>query len=134
MKSPWMRMTIGDLLVQQPVLINSLSYTLADGDTTWEINIEDDPTMMQAPHKVSVSLGLNVITDYLPEKNGKMYTLAKKFNSDAQPKEGGDNWLSDFGTTAMSDELKRQQANAEQDKIKLEKSTIDLLSNINFGK
>ena len=121
MKSPWMRMTIGDLLVQQPVLINSLSYTFADGDTTWEINIEDDPTMMQAPHKISVSLGLNVITDYLPEKKGKMYTLAKQFNKDATPIEGGDNWLSDFGTTAMSDELLRQATNKQQDpKTKIE--------------
>jgi hypothetical protein len=135
MKSPWMRMTIGDLLVQQPVLINSLSYTLVDGDTTWEINIEDDPTMMQAPHKISVTLGLNVITDYLPEKNGKMYTLAKKFNADATPKEGGDNWLSDFGTTAMSDELKAQLANAEQDRIKVEQSgVLDALKNFKFGK
>ena len=116
MKSPWMRMTIGDLLVQQPVLINSLAYTFTDGDTTWEINIEDDPTMMQAPHKITVSLGLNVITDYLPEKNGKMYTLAKQFNEQAIPKEGGDNWLSDFGTTAMSDELLRQAALDQQDK------------------
>jgi hypothetical protein len=119
MKSPWMRMTIGDLLVQQPVLINSLSYTLVDGDTTWEINIEDDPTMMQAPHKISVTLGLNVITDYLPEKNGKMYTLAKKFNADAMPLEGGNNWLSDFGSTAMNDELLRQIADKQQDNLKV---------------
>ena len=96
LKSPWLRMTIGDLLVQQPVLINSLSYTMIDADTTWEINIEDDPTMMQAPHKVTVSLGLYVLTDYLPQKNGKMYTLAKQFESNANPLPGPDNWLSDF--------------------------------------
>lgn len=96
LKSPWLRMTIGDLLVQQPVIINSLTYTFQDADTTWEINIENDPTMMQAPHKVSVSLGLNVLTDYLPQKNGKMYTLAKQFNEQAEPLPGPDNWLSDF--------------------------------------
>ena len=125
MKSPWMRMTIGDLLVQQPVLINSLSYTLADADTTWEINIEDDPTMMQAPHKISVSMGLNVITDYLPEKNGKMYTLAKQFATEtAQPKEGGDNWLSDFGTNASNIAIERRNANVEQDNIKLEQDNL----------
>ena len=125
MKSPWLRMTIGDLLVQQPVLINSLAYTFKDVDTTWEINIEDDPTMMQAPHKITVSLGLNVITDYLPEKNGKMYTLAKQFNKNAIPKEGGDNWLSDFGTTAMSDELLRQAVLDQQNKKrKLEQSGV----------
>jgi hypothetical protein len=69
---------------------------MADADTTWEINIEDDPTMMQAPHKVTVSLGLYVLTDYLPQKNGKMYTLAKQFESNANPLPGPDNWLSDF--------------------------------------
>ena len=45
-----------------------------------------------------------------------MYTLAKQFNEQAIPKEGGDNWLSDFGTTAMSDELLRQATNKQQDK------------------
>ena len=39
---PWMRITIGDLFVQQPAVINSLSYTLHESDTTWEINIEED--------------------------------------------------------------------------------------------
>jgi hypothetical protein len=98
-----------------------LSYTFVDGDTTWEINIEDDPTMMQAPHKITVSLGLNVITDYLPEKKGKMYTLAKQFNKQATPIEGGDNWLSDFGTTAMSDELLMQAGDKqEENKTKIE--------------
>jgi hypothetical protein len=119
LKAPWLRMTIGDLLVQQPVLINSLSYTFIDSDTTWEINLEDDPTMMQAPHKVSVSMGLNVLTDYLPQKNGKMYTLAKQFNSQAQPIAGGDNWLSDFDSdnTAINDRLVEWQAVQQQRKL-----------------
>ena len=74
-KAPWMRITIGDLFVQQPAIINSLSYTLHDSDTTWEINIEEDPWMNQLPHKVSVSIGFNLITDYLPQQNGRFYTL-----------------------------------------------------------
>jgi hypothetical protein len=118
MKSPWMRMTIGDLLVQQPVIINSLAYTFIDADTTWEINVEQDPTMMQAPHKISVSLGLNVLTDWLPEKKGKFYSLAKSFNADGKPQEGGDNWLSDFGNTDQNLKIKRAQAEAENPKSK----------------
>lgn len=98
LKGPWMRMTIGDLLVQQPVIIESLSYTLYDSDTTWEINIEDDPEMMQAPHRVSVSMQLKVITDYLPEKGGQFYTLAKQ-NDKYGSKPGNDNWLSDSEST-----------------------------------
>ena len=114
MKSPWLRMTIGDLLVQQPVLINSLSYTFIDSDTTWEINIEDDPTMMQAPHKISVSMALYVITDSLPQKNGRMYTLAKQFAESSIAIEGGDNWLSDINETAVNIELRRRQAASDQ--------------------
>lgn len=114
MKSPWLRMTIGDLLVQQPVLINSLAYTFIDADTTWEINIEDDPAMMQAPHKISVALGLHVITDSLPQKNGRMYTLAKQFAETSVAQEGGDNWLSDINETAQNVELRRKLAQSQQ--------------------
>jgi hypothetical protein len=101
LKGPWMRMTIGDLLVQQPVIIESLSYTLHDADTTWEINIEDDPEMMQAPHRVSVSMNLKVITDYLPEKGGQFYTLAKD-NDRYGSKPGNNNWLSDSESTKQA--------------------------------
>ena len=113
-----MRMTIGDLFRQTPVILTSLSYTLHDTDSTWEINIEQDPTMMQAPHKISVSLGLNVLTDWLPEKKGKFYSLAKSFNADGKPQEGGDNWLSDFGDTDQNEKIKRKQAERENPKSK----------------
>ena len=100
MRAPWMRMTIGDLFVQQPVILTSLGYTLHDSDTTWEINFEDDPTMMQTPHKIGVSMGITPIMDYLPQKGGKFYTLAKKFKADAIPEPGNDNWLSEFDNLA----------------------------------
>jgi hypothetical protein len=125
LKAPWLRMTIGDLLVQQPVLINSLSYTFIDSDTTWEINLEDDPTMMQAPHKISVSMGLNVLTDYLPQKNGKMYTLAKQFNDQAKTLAGGDNWLSDFdaANTLSNERFLNWQGALDQTKISKDLTT-----------
>jgi len=100
MRAPWMRMTIGDLFVQQPVILTSLGYTLHDSDTTWEINFEDDPTMMQTPHKIGVSMGITPIMDYLPQKGGKFYTLAKKFDKEAIPIPGNDNWLSEFDNQA----------------------------------
>jgi hypothetical protein len=99
LKAPWLRITIGDLLVSQPVIIDSLSYTFVDSDTTWEINIENDREMMQAPHKIDVSLGLTLITDYLPQKGGSMYTLAKRANLNGAPESGNHNWLSDSKTT-----------------------------------
>lgn len=96
MKAPWIRITIGDLFVHQPAIITSLSYTMIDSDTTWEINIEKDPEMMQVPHKISVSIGLTPIMDYLPQKNGRFYTLAdEKVLTTSDPKLGNRNWLSD---------------------------------------
>ena len=94
MIGPWMRITIGDLYVQTPVVMTSLAYTYAM-DASWEINIERDLQMMQVPKKISVSCGFNVISDYLPQKGGRFWTLAKKFEKDATPKAGNDNWLSD---------------------------------------
>jgi len=110
LQAPWMRITIGDLFVKTPVLLTSLSYTLQDADTTWEINIEDDPTMMQAPHKVSVSCQFTVIGDDLPQKNGRFYTLAKEWDASGSAKVGTNNWLSDSldNSTLVSDrELKK---------------------------
>ena len=90
--APWLRVTIGDLFVSTPAIINSLSYTFMDGDTTWEINLEDDPEMKQVPHKISVSIGLDIITNELPEKGGAFYSLGDKHTYDAnmQRKTGTD--------------------------------------------
>jgi hypothetical protein len=96
LKAPWMRITIGDLFRQQPAILTSLSYTLHDSDTTWEINIEHDPTMKQVPHKITVNCQFTLITDYLPQKGGRFYTLADKFDANGTAKRGNHNWLSDF--------------------------------------
>jgi hypothetical protein len=104
MQSPWMRLTVGDLLVQQPAVLTSLSYTYAV-DAPWEINIEDDPQMMQVPLKVGVSCQFNLVMDYLPQTNGRFFTLAKKYDKNGLPQKGSDNWLSDF--EGNSPEVKR---------------------------
>ena len=130
LKAPWLRITIGDLLVSQPVIIDSLSYTFVDSDSTWEINIEEDKEMMQAPHKIDVSLGLTLITDYLPQKGGAMYTLAKKANPNGIPETGNDNWLSDSKTTLDAEAYKRgiiQPGPVNQSKIDIQK-LLKLLS------
>lgn len=100
LKGPWMRFTMGDVFVQQPIILTSVQYTLQSTDTTWEINIEDDPTMMQAPKSISVTISANLITDTLPQKNGRMYSLAKQYENSikygVRAMEGSDNWLSGF--------------------------------------
>lgn len=116
LEGPWMRLTVGDLFFQTPVVMNSLSYTLTDDETTWEINIEDDPTMMQVPKKVSVSCGFNVIGNDLPQKGGKFYTLAKRFDPNTdEAANGDDNWLSGFKSNTDADvqeawRVKRREA------------------------
>lgn len=95
MKAPWMRITIGDLFLQTPVVMTSLGYTYAT-DHSWEINIEEDPEMFQVPHKVGVSCQFNVISNYLPQQNGRFFGLAKQFDATGDPIQGNDNWLSDF--------------------------------------
>lgn len=105
LEAPWIRFTVGDLYFQQPAIITSLVYTLQDNDTTWEINIEHDAEMMQVPKKIDVSMGLTLVTNELPEQDGKFYTLAKRFNSN-QSVTGNDNWLSDFRGNADKDPKK----------------------------
>lgn len=112
--APWMRFTLGDMFIQQPVLINSIGYTLIDAETPLEINIEKDPQMMQVPHGVKVTMQMYVITDALPQKGGRMYTLAKKFDGNDVPKEGNDNWLSDAKNTALRRETNIFSENAKK--------------------
>ena len=115
MEGPWIRFTLGDLFFQQAAVITSLTYTLHDGNTTWEINIEDDPEMMQAPKKISVNMGLNIVTNELPQKGGKFYTLAKTFNPDDQAKDGNDNWLSDMEKNLKAPPDKNDSNNSSED-------------------
>ena len=97
--APWMRITIGDLFHQQPILINSLTYTLHSSDTIWETNIEKDPEMMEVPHMIDITLSYTMINDTLPQKGGKFYSLA---NENVGKNDYGEyvrhkhNWLSDF--------------------------------------
>jgi hypothetical protein len=100
MEAPWMRITIGDLFRQQPVVMTSLSYEYAF-DAPWEINIEDDKEMMQVPLKVSVQCQFNMITDYLPNKQGRFFSLAKRYAENGKPLAGSDNWLSDFDSITL---------------------------------
>jgi hypothetical protein len=105
---PWMRMTLGDLFHQTPVVMTSLSYTY-DLDHSWEINIEGDDEMFETPRKISVSCDFNVITDTLPQNNGRFFGLAKEYESNNLSKEGNNNWLSDFKPTAPDRSFRQEE-------------------------
>lgn len=96
---PWMRITLGDLFHQTPVVLDSLSYTY-DLDHSWEINIEGDKEMFETPRKISVSCTFKVVADTLPQNNGRFFGLAKRYDSKNLSTAGDDNWLSDFKPTA----------------------------------
>ena len=134
LEAPWMRITIGDLFYQQPVIISSLTYTLQDTDTTWEINIEQDETMMQVPKKISVTMGLNMITNELPQKGGRFYTLAKRFDGDtSEALAGNDNWLSDFkenvDATPTAGDLRREERRNNRENRRQDRENQRLLRN-----
>lgn len=107
MEGPWMRLTIGDLFNQTPVVLNSLSYDFGVADAPWEINIEDDPNMKQVPFKISVQCTFNVVADQLPQKGGRFYDLARR-HAFGTPLNGNDNWLSDSKDGIDAAELKRR--------------------------
>lgn len=119
--APWIRVTVGDLLVSQAAAINSLSYTFVDADTTWEINFEEDPEMMQVPHKIDVSMGLHLVGNQLPEKLGSVYALSKQFDRNGVPigKDPGKNWLYDSETVKRASN--NYSVDSETDKLTKER-------------
>jgi hypothetical protein len=121
---PWMRITIGDLFNQVPVIISSLSYTFGDSESPWEINIENDATMMQVPFKIQVSLSFSVISDFLPQKGGQFYSLAKRHDTFG-PLQGSDNWLSDNMQQNQLKVLRDAKIKADTDAAAAAKTAAD---------
>ena len=119
MEGPWMRLTVGDLYRQQPVVLTSLSYTFAM-DAPWEINIEKDEYMMEVPLKIGVQCSFNMVSDYLPRKGGRFYTLAKQFDPNGTPYTGNDNWLSDTNSTPFVPEVEIEGSDTDTGKTKRE--------------
>ena len=99
LKGNYLRLTVGDIFKHQPIIINSLYYTMQDSETTWETNVLEEGDMMEVPKQISISLGATMITDMVPQKGGRFYSLAKRFDPETGvPEVGDDNWLSDFAT------------------------------------
>ena len=134
-----MRITIGDLFHQQAVTITSLSYTLHGSETTWEINVERDPEMMEVPHHVSVNMQMNLVTDVLPEKGGRFYALTQfnNYDKDGISRVGNNNWLSEISKQnqqSLADIKKEASTRKIQDifqgKINKLQDELEKLSNI----
>ena len=94
MVGPWMRLTVGDIHNQQPIVLTSVTFNYSFDDP-WEINIEQDRYNMQVPFKVSVTCNFNIVGNDIPQNNGRILSLAKEYK-DGKAKQGNTNWLSDF--------------------------------------
>ena len=66
-KTPFMRVTIGDYLNRLPGVITNIT-TAWNTNYPFEINIEDDPTVLVLPHVLDVSVSYKPIHDFLPQK------------------------------------------------------------------
>lgn len=134
MIAPWMRMTVGDLFVQAPVTLTSVQYQFGM-DAPWEINIEEDPAMMQVPLKISVQLSFNMVGDHLPQKHGRFYTLAKRFDDTGIPIAGDDNWLSDSRDNYhVLAEQEEQEKTRQTKRAKIKEKVADNGSSTNTTK
>lgn len=93
---PFMRITIGDLFHETPGFINSLTYK-TDESVGWETDTFTDDKRIktgdegvnngydlqgeeaataQLPKAVDVSVGFTIISDFRPQKFGRMYSLS----------------------------------------------------------
>lgn len=86
---PFMRITIGNLFQQTPGFITSLTYTVPD-DSPWDI-AGDDPEAKQLPMYIEVSISFTIISDFRPQKYGRVYSLSPYGTN----KGSGTNWLFD---------------------------------------
>lgn len=107
-RGKYLRMTVGDLFISQPVFINSLTYTLAGTDSTWEINLEEDENIKQVPHGIDVSMQFTFIGNQIPQYKGHAYSLhdEEQIKTDGSSNTPGNgNWLSDAKNTFIEEQL-----------------------------
>ena len=62
-----MRLTIGDYFQETPGFLSSLSYSI-DGESPWEINLENAKDMFQLPMIINVNVAFTLVADYKPMK------------------------------------------------------------------
>jgi len=68
MRSPLVKLTIGDYIAAQPGFITSMNITVPD-DSPWDINLEEYDDMYQLPHVLDVACQFTPIHDFLPRRS-----------------------------------------------------------------
>ena len=90
MKTPYMRLTVGDWFNRIPGILNSVSLGW-EKDYTWEIKADDGPDgqdldMLILPHVLDVTVNFTPIHDFLPSAEiYKSYFIANGFHAPAPP-------------------------------------------------
>ena len=121
MKSPFIRLTVGDLFNNTPGFLSSVTITIPD-NSPWEINLEDDKQMQQVPHICDVQVSFTPVLDYRPQLHGRMYSLSP-YGADIAMEEEDGNWLADnsghisqadLDAAAAAEEEKKRKAKAKK--------------------
>lgn len=121
MKSPFIRLTVGDLFNNTPGFLSSVTITIPD-NSPWEINLEDDKQMQQVPHICDVQVSFTPVLDYRPQLHGRMYSLSP-YGADIAMEEEDGNWLADnsghisqqdLDDAAAAEEEKKRKAKAKK--------------------
>jgi len=85
MRTPVIRMTIGDYIYRQPGFLNSANLSI-EADYPWEIKLEKgDTTVAQLPQVIKVDCEFTPIHNFLPEKskfskNGSITPLINQYD------------------------------------------------------
>jgi hypothetical protein len=72
MVPPFIKLTLGDVYVNQPCYIKSLNHTIEEG-TTWEID-----EGKQAPHGISINVSVSIIEKNQKKSGSRFYEIAGK--------------------------------------------------------
>jgi len=70
MRSPYMRLTLGDYMFRQPGIIKNLTYTIGN-DSPWEIALDEPElgsSLYELPHVMTIQMTFAPIHDFLPRK------------------------------------------------------------------
>ena len=122
MVAPFINLTIGDMFVDTPGFLASLSITVED-NTTWEID-----EGLQFPKYIKCACDFTYIGKYMPSTLGKHYELP--WLNDYGWTEGGDGVMPTYGTFKASSDTKEDSKMKSYPEREPEEFHYDLFSKL----
>ena len=99
MRSPYMRLTLGDYMFRQPGIIKNMTYTIGN-DSPWEIALdepESGSSLYELPHVMTIQMTFAPIHDFLPRKFPSVFAEPEK-NFKKLPAFVADRQTNQYGT------------------------------------